>query len=343
MENEYTKHIIYGNFLSMQGQDFPMDCETLAALQNNTKKLAVIASVAGCDRLVLTGCEESGNHITEGYVFIRSTENPLTGEILYHPEQVKSDYCRIAETDMDVTANTIDYPGAYTQRYLESRNGSGAMHWTSFKRLDALSLTALLDAIQSEADERAAAIRQLAANPSVKFVRGMILMWSGYVSEIPEGWALCDGNNGTPPLSGRFVVCVKAMGGDPSGHPIYNERAKDGAESQTITLTAENMPTHSHRASMSTAGAHTHSFEDNFYPENLGKFDGTYNSHATEQNRMGSGDTDYDNNRIAYLQSTTGSAGAHSHTVTIQNAGEGRPFTVNTMPPYYALAYIMKL
>lgn len=35
---------------------------------------------------------------------------------------------------------------------------------------------------------------------------GVILMWSGSSADIPDGWALCDGANGTPDLRGRFIV-----------------------------------------------------------------------------------------------------------------------------------------
>ena len=35
---------------------------------------------------------------------------------------------------------------------------------------------------------------------------GGILMWSGSVSNIPGGWALCNGANGTPDLRDRFIV-----------------------------------------------------------------------------------------------------------------------------------------
>ena len=31
---------------------------------------------------------------------------------------------------------------------------------------------------------------------------GTIWMWHGTVDNIPEGWAICDGNNGTPDLRG---------------------------------------------------------------------------------------------------------------------------------------------
>lgn len=35
---------------------------------------------------------------------------------------------------------------------------------------------------------------------------GIIALWSGTVVDIPNGWALCDGNNGTPDLRNRFVI-----------------------------------------------------------------------------------------------------------------------------------------
>jgi len=37
---------------------------------------------------------------------------------------------------------------------------------------------------------------------------GTIMMWYGESATIPVGWALCDGNNGTPDLRGRVVVGV---------------------------------------------------------------------------------------------------------------------------------------
>lgn len=35
---------------------------------------------------------------------------------------------------------------------------------------------------------------------------GLIAMWSGAADAIPAGFALCNGENGTPDLRGRFVV-----------------------------------------------------------------------------------------------------------------------------------------
>ena len=36
-------------------------------------------------------------------------------------------------------------------------------------------------------------------------VSKMVLIWSGSIETIPAGWALCNGSNGTPNLTDRFV------------------------------------------------------------------------------------------------------------------------------------------
>lgn len=37
---------------------------------------------------------------------------------------------------------------------------------------------------------------------------GRISIWTGTLANIPSGWYLCDGNNGTPNLLERFLQCV---------------------------------------------------------------------------------------------------------------------------------------
>ena len=67
------------------------------------------------------------------------------------------------------------------------------------------------------------------------FSIGMIMMWSGSIVNIPIGWDLCDGQNGTPDLRDRFIV------GAGNTHAVG---ATGGAN--TVTLTTNQIPAHSH-------------------------------------------------------------------------------------------------
>lgn len=75
---------------------------------------------------------------------------------------------------------------------------------------------------------------------------GAIVIWSGAANRVPDGWALCDGSNGTPDLRGRFVV-----GHDPSDGDY--SVGKTGGE-KTHTLTVDQMPSHNHNISLSIWG-----------------------------------------------------------------------------------------
>ena len=70
------------------------------------------------------------------------------------------------------------------------------------------------------------------------FPSGGIIMWSGTAANIPAGWALCDGTNGTPDMRGRFV-----MGAD-----SINTPGSTGGSNKTggTTLAEAQMPVHAH-------------------------------------------------------------------------------------------------
>ena len=62
---------------------------------------------------------------------------------------------------------------------------------------------------------------------------GSIIMFNGKAEEIPSGWAICDGTNGTPNLIDRFILASTYCGGT-------------GGQSQ-ITLSVSQLPPHRHR------------------------------------------------------------------------------------------------
>ena len=79
---------------------------------------------------------------------------------------------------------------------------------------------------------------------------GTIAMYNGQ-SEIPEGWAICDGNNGTPNLVGKFIKAVSAI--DQIG-----DNESELNENNELIITQEHLPKHSHPHK-----PHTHNLEGN--------------------------------------------------------------------------------
>ena len=151
---------------------------------------------------------------------------------------------------------------------------------------------------------------------------GVIVMWSGSVASIPSGWYLCDGTNGTPNLTGRFVVHADA---DAAG--TYNVGDTGGADS--VTLDTTQIPSHTHTGTTASDGAHTHTITDGY-----GATLSLFNDGAIDGSQVAGG---YDRN---YTYLNTNSAGAHTHTFTTNATGGGGSH--ENRPPYYALAYIMK-
>jgi len=153
MEQEYSKNMIYGNYRSMENQAFPIDCETLSALQNNTKKLATLGHISGCNKLILTGCNIAGLERKEGYVFVVNTDNPMTGEILYYKGgSSSSTKCHISEEQINVTADGTDFPNAYTIRILEDGVAGTPMNWSDFVSVKDINNLKLYNSIKTSVD-----------------------------------------------------------------------------------------------------------------------------------------------------------------------------------------------
>jgi hypothetical protein len=99
-----------------------------------------------------------------------------------------------------------------------------------------------------------AAVTAIASNiPALRFTRGMIMQWSGSLSEIGVGdladWALCNGANGTPDLRDKFVLGAGSrLPGSVTTAPSFNVSA-GGAHIHTINatvLSVANLPSHNH-------------------------------------------------------------------------------------------------
>ena len=173
-------------------------------------------------------------------------------------------------------------------------------------------------------------------------------MWNG--STIPLNWALCDGtihgNLTTPDLRDKFILSsgtnsIGATGGSP-------------------TITIDQMPSHSHSISSYDTG-HTHSINDNGHthsitdtghnhgytlyagtgPDTAGPYFQSpqpldYSSYQQNFGTTNSTTSIGINNANTNISLANGTATIVS---SIGNSGGGNPY----MPPYYVLAFIMRI
>ena len=151
-------------------------------------------------------------------------------------------------------------------------------------------------------------ILQTAPTVSATVPSGLIAIWSGSLGSIPSGWVLCNGANGTPDLRNSFILgagstyAVGTTGGSADAIVV--------SHTHTATVTD---PSHSHS---SNAGVHG----------DLGQESGPFSSYA------GYG-------RIAPSQATIDAA---TTGITVANSTTGVSGTGANLPPYYALAFVMK-
>jgi microcystin-dependent protein len=186
---------------------------------------------------------------------------------------------------------------------------------------------------------------------------GLICMWSGVVP--PAGWSLCNATGHAadptvPDLSGKFIIGAKpGTGYADSGN--YSHKKNTGVTTglsmpgsggtTTHTLLKSNLPRHKHgvntadgaNITIASSGSHTHSVNaSNRVSEKISFAHGLAEKWVNDFSGS----------------NTTAVAKSHTHPASSFNGdvGDGRnngiPSTtapVNHIPPYYILAYIIKM
>jgi len=139
---------------------------------------------------------------------------------------------------------------------------------------------------------------------------GCIVMWSGSVASIPSGWLLCNGSSGTPDLRNRFVVGAGST---------YSVGGTGGSADAIVV-------SHSHTATSSVSDpGHLHSLPNDI----------SGGQDIPTLNQSSSADEGYTTNPGTGLAAT-----GISVSTSINSTGSSG--TNANLPPYYALAYIMK-
>jgi len=135
----------------------------------------------------------------------------------------------------------------------------------------------------------------------------------------PQGWAICNGQNGTPNLTNRFI------------YGAGNRKINDTGGIEMVTLNLDQIPSHKH--GMKSAGKHKHKINSDWkvWPP------GTYNTHCAGGNITTGDRAAQSFKRLSDI--STFEDGEHKHSII--NTGGSQAH--ENMPPFYVLTYIMKL
>ena len=271
------------NFSHLGG--FPLNQNILDAMQESYNLLGVLGEIVG-SKAIIKGCAVTGTTVAPGYIYIN-------GEILYFVGGEIQDDVIIVEEVVDKEFEDGVERDVLHIRHAEFGTGTTAIPWTDFVRAYPLTSAIFLDEIR---------------------------MYGGDIANIPAGWHLCNGSNGTEDLRGRFIV------GHNPDDVDYDTVGNTGGEKEH-TLTVDEMPAHNHTAGSTPAGSHNHNTDNT---NGMVRETGAYTTGISTDNTLNEIDVihayplDYD--------------GSHQHTITVQNKGGGQAH--ENRPPYYALAFI---
>lgn len=153
---------------------------------------------------------------------------------------------------------------------------------------------------------------------------GTISLWVGNTADIPDGWVVCDGNNGSPDLLNDYV-------NSPSD---YSSGAGATGGSSSKTLSTSQIPSHNQDpVSVDSAGNHNHTFPDTDNGQTSSNTFGDYCNIPESSVDSVNVETDTDG---------TSTNGAHSHSSSTL-ADTGSANSINMNPSYTEVAYIYKV
>ena len=160
---------------------------------------------------------------------------------------------------------------------------------------------------------------------------GGIIMWSGSIATIPPSWRLCNGANGTPNLQDRFLV------GAGSGYAVG---ATGGSANATLVSHSHTGTTGGHSVDHShfvpdPGHAHTLNYEVPLRTDDVDR--GTGSSAFSIDNSVVPGTSASGTG----ITNTNGTSNNHTHDFTTSTQGSSA--TNANLPPYYALAFIMRV
>jgi hypothetical protein len=158
-------------------------------------------------------------------------------------------------------------------------------------------------------------------------------MWGGAVANIPSGWQLCDGQNGTPDLRGLFI---RGATGEPGGTGGAATHTHTAHPNHVVTQPADHA-SHTHTYSQTVNHVHVQTVNS----VATGGLSG-YTADTSTNTGVASGYSTQNPTGGVAQGTTAGPAAALSHSGTTVDAHSVHSAADHT-PAFFALAFIQKV
>lgn len=215
---------------------YPFDVAFLAFMQNSYRLFNSLGSMAG-NKAIISGCEEVGNTITPGTVFINGELFPFEGG-------AKDDTVFIKEVTNEVTfEDGFLRPLEVVRSVAFGRSTpEKTYNWEDFKRVNNLQELEERKAEKQAFEDLKEEVEKLKKQKQAVPI-GLIALWGKPASEIPTGWREYVNLRGKMPI-GLDPDYVKKP--EDSQDYALNQLLKQGGE-RSHKITVEEMPKHHHQ------------------------------------------------------------------------------------------------
>ena len=191
---------------------YPLSTDGLEFIQQQIELIYNVAELHGRNYIL-----KGSTATTEGIIVVDGEMMPLQGQ--------PNAYIQVVEEYDTLQADGLTFENARVRRtanYVSDETGDNCYAASLFRKLTTI------EALQEE------------MTPHL-MPKGAIVMWSGTTP--PAGWAICNGTNGTPNLSGRFIVGV---GKSSDGETDYQLNTTGGKEKVKLNANECALPKHRH-------------------------------------------------------------------------------------------------
>lgn len=211
--------------------------DTFEFMQNTYAPLLATITAALGDNVIISGCVKASSNVSPGWIILNGELLPYEGGV-YAPQFKMEEF--VTKEQFDDGAQKDVY---YVRKAVMTI--SGGVPFENFSQIK--SLAAFKSLPTASGSDYSAGNDNVLANITglfnlknelmtlIKGFNGIIVQWSGTLSDIPEGWQLCDGTNDAPDLRNSFVLGAGEK---------YAVGETGGEEKHQLTI--DEMPSHSH-------------------------------------------------------------------------------------------------